>query len=101
MSDGEPNEGKVGEELIAYADQIKQSDITIYTLGFFESLGDKSAAQALMEQIASDGCHYELKMRTIWYSSSEILLTRLTDRSIFISVLPARWMYPSAIREKP
>lgn len=61
MSDGEPNEGKVDEELIAYADQIKQSDITIYTLGFFESLGDKSAAQALMEQIASDGCHYEVE----------------------------------------
>ena len=60
MSDGEPNDGKVGEELIAYADQIKDSGITIYTLGFFESLGNKSSAQALMEQIASDGCHYEV-----------------------------------------
>lgn len=60
MSDGEPNEGRIGEELIAYADEIKKSGITIYTLGFFEDLSDKSNAQYLMEQIASDGCHYEV-----------------------------------------
>lgn len=60
MSDGEPNEGKEGEELIAYANEIKQEGTLIYTLGFFESLGEKSSAQRIMEKIASDGCHYEV-----------------------------------------
>lgn len=60
MSDGEPNSGKVGDELIAYANEIKEAGTKIYTLGFFESLGDKSEAQYLMEQIASKGCHYEV-----------------------------------------
>lgn len=61
MSDGEPNEGKEGDALISYADEIKDDGIIIYTLGFFESLGSyKSSAQLLMEGIASDGCHYEV-----------------------------------------
>lgn len=60
MSDGEPNNGKVGENLIAYADEIKKEEILIYTIGFFESLTEKSDAQRLMEQLASDGCHYEV-----------------------------------------
>ncbi len=60
MSDGEPNTGREGEELIAYANEIKEQGILIYTLGFFESLGQKSSAQQLMEGIASDGCHYEV-----------------------------------------
>lgn len=61
MSDGEPNDGKVGDELVAYADRIKDEGIYIYTLGFFKSIGgSKSAAQILMEEIASDGCHYEV-----------------------------------------
>lgn len=61
MSDGEPNEGKEGDALIAYADEIKNDNTIIYTLGFFESLGSyKSSAQLLMEGIASDGCHYEV-----------------------------------------
>ena len=61
MSDGEPNRGKEGEELIAYADEIKSDDVLIYTLGFFENIGgNKSSAQYLMEQLASDGCHYEV-----------------------------------------
>lgn len=61
MSDGEPNEGKEGDALISYADEIKDDGIIIYTLGFFESLGSyKSSAQILMEGIASDGCHYEV-----------------------------------------
>ena len=60
MSDGEPNNGKVGEDLIAYADEIKKEEILIYTIGFFESLTEKSDAQRLMEQLASDGCHYEV-----------------------------------------
>lgn len=60
MSDGEPNEGKEGDELVAYADAIKAKGVRIYTLGFFTSLSDKSAAQSLMERIATDGCHYEV-----------------------------------------
>lgn len=61
MSDGEPNAGKVGEELIAYSDTLKNKGIYIYTLGFFEYLGSgKSSAQKLMETIASEGCHYEV-----------------------------------------
>lgn len=61
MSDGEPNYGKEGDDLIAYADELKDDGIIIYTLGFFENMGDyKSSAQILMEGIASDGCHYEV-----------------------------------------
>ena len=60
MSDGEPNYGKTGNDLITYADNIKEKGIMIYTLGFFENLGDKSGAQQLMEDIASEGCHYEV-----------------------------------------
>ena len=61
MSDGEPNDGKTGDELIARADEMKDKGVYIYTLGFFEELSDKSSAQALMEGIASDGCHYEVE----------------------------------------
>lgn len=61
MSDGEPNNGKEGEELISYADEIKSDDIWIYTLGFFENMNqNKSSAQNLMEHLASEGCHYEV-----------------------------------------
>ncbi len=61
MSDGQPNRGKVDDELVAFADSIKNDDTYIYTLGFFEELGsEKNEAQTLMEEIASDGCHYEV-----------------------------------------
>ena len=61
MSDGMPNRGREGEDLIAFADTIKETGTYIYTLGFFESVGgSKSSAQYLMEGIASDGCHYEV-----------------------------------------
>lgn len=60
MSDGEPNDGLIDEDLIAYADEIKKSGTIIYTIGFFESLFERSYAQYLMECIASDGCHYEV-----------------------------------------
>lgn len=61
MSDGEPNVGKVGDDLISYADTLKDEGIIIYTLGFFENMdSEKSSAQYLMEEIASDGCHYEV-----------------------------------------
>ena len=60
MSDGEPNVGKEGDELIEYANEIKKAGVQIYTLGFFESLTDRSEQQNLLEQIASEGCHYEV-----------------------------------------
>jgi len=53
MSDGKPNEGLTGDDLIAYADEIKEAGITIFTLGFFQSLGyEASGAQDLMKAIA-------------------------------------------------
>ena len=61
MSDGAPTRGKDGENLIEYADELKEQGIYLYTLGFFEYMGsDRSQAQQLMEGIASDGCHYEV-----------------------------------------
>lgn len=61
MSDGEPNDGKVGEDLISYAENLKSEGIYIYTLGFFKNIGsNKSSAQILMERMASEGCHYEV-----------------------------------------
>lgn len=60
MSDGSPNNGKVGEELIKFADDIKDEDIYIYTLGFFSGLHDKADAQSLMQGIANEGAHYEV-----------------------------------------
>ena len=63
MSDGQPNKGVQGEALIAYANQLKEQGITLYTLGFFESVSnnkDKAAAQQLMGAMANAGCHYEV-----------------------------------------
>lgn len=61
MSDGEPNEGKQGDDLVSYANEIKSGGTLLYTLGFFQNMGnEKSAAQTLMERLASDGCHYEV-----------------------------------------
>lgn len=60
MSDGMPNTGLEGDELIAYADELKEEGIYIYTLGFFNEMYDKSSAQYLMEGIANEGCHYEV-----------------------------------------
>lgn len=60
MSDGEPNEGRADEELIAYADEIKSKGISIYTLGFFHYSYGSSYAQSLMQALASEGCHYEV-----------------------------------------
>lgn len=60
MSDGQPNEGKVGKELIEFAETIKNEGVYIYTLGFFSSLDDKTSSQSLLESIASGGCHFEV-----------------------------------------
>ncbi|MBR5518407.1 MAG: VWA domain-containing protein [Clostridia bacterium] len=60
MSDGEPNVGRVGDELINYANTIKNQDIYIYTLGFFDSPGSNTEAQRVMEGIATEGYHFEV-----------------------------------------
>lgn len=61
MTDGAANEGKVGDELIAYADKLKDDGILIYTLGFFHQISDKASVQQTMEKMASEGCHYEVE----------------------------------------
>ena len=60
MSDGEPNAGKVGQDLIDYAEKLKEEGYYIYTLGFFSGVSYKTDAQMLMDGIASEGCHYEV-----------------------------------------
>lgn len=55
MSDGES-----GDDPVPVSQQIKDAGITIYTLGFFGSVANKSYVQSLMEAMASDGCHYEV-----------------------------------------
>ncbi|MCD8180323.1 MAG: VWA domain-containing protein, partial [Firmicutes bacterium] len=62
MSDGCPNRGKEGSSLVVYANDIKADGITIYTQGFFSELSsDKAEAQSLMDDIASEGYHYEIE----------------------------------------
>lgn len=58
MSDGEPS--NTHEELIAYAKQMRERGIIVYTLGFFTDLSDKSRPQKLMEAMATEGCHFEV-----------------------------------------
>ena len=62
MSDGLPNEGCSKSELIEYANRLKEAGYLIYTLGFFEDMYDyeKYEPQRLLQQIASEGCHYEV-----------------------------------------
>lgn len=57
MSDGAPNEGKTGDGLIAYADELKGRGYKIYTVGFNEG----PEGYSLLSQIASEGCHYEVQ----------------------------------------
>ena len=63
MSDGEPNNGLEGDELIAYAESIRDPDgdgvdeVIIYTLGF--NLG--SSGQYLLEGIASENRYYSVQ----------------------------------------
>ena len=62
MTDGLPNEGRRGDELVAYADSLKEQGFLLYTLGFFEDMAgyEKQEPQALLQAIASEGCHYEV-----------------------------------------
>lgn len=56
MSDGAPTDGKMGDELISYADELKERGYRIYTVGFNEG----ADGYQLLKGIASDGCHYEV-----------------------------------------
>ncbi len=62
MSDGLPNDGYCGSDLISYAQNLKDEGIIIYALGFFHSMNasEKTEPQQLLEGIATDGCHFEI-----------------------------------------
>lgn len=67
MSDGYPNEGKYengsyAQPCIDYAQNIKDKDVTIYSLGFFHemSASEKAECQALMSAIATPGYYFEV-----------------------------------------
>ncbi len=62
MSDGLPNCDLTGDDLIEYANELKDKGIYIYALGFFSSLSssEKQQAQELMRGIASSGCYYDI-----------------------------------------
>ena len=71
MSDGLPNESPnisgysyepYGDEVVAYADQLKTKGYFIYTLGFFQELhgSDLVFAQDLMARIAGEGYYYDI-----------------------------------------
>lgn len=57
MSDGAPNVGKTGDDLVAYAGLLKDRGCKIYTVGFNEG----ADGYALLSAIASEGCHYEVR----------------------------------------
>ncbi|MBQ9001554.1 MAG: VWA domain-containing protein, partial [Eggerthellaceae bacterium] len=57
MSDGEATDGKMGDELVEYAQSIKDKGVLIYTLGFYQST---SEGAGVLERIASDGCYYQI-----------------------------------------
>lgn len=54
MSDGKPNQGRVDDELIAYADELKEDGIHIYTLCF----NSGAEEQALLTAMADECCDY-------------------------------------------
>ena len=65
MSDGEPNQGAndngdYKKPLIKLADQLKQQDVIIYTLGFFHNLSGSvlNECKQLMSAIATEGYDY-------------------------------------------
>ena len=62
MSDGVPNEGLVDDDLVAYADSLREEGIYIYSLGFFHNLGDydKAVAQDILRRIADDGSYHDV-----------------------------------------
>ena len=71
MSDGMPNVSpnipaysneSYGDEVVAYAKELKKNGYRIYTLGFFQRLSgsDLVVAQDLMARIAGEGYYYDI-----------------------------------------
>ena len=67
MSDGYPNEGKsengsFAQPCIDYAQELKDNDVLIYSLGFFHSLSgsERDECSALMSSIATPGYYFEV-----------------------------------------
>ncbi len=87
MTDGEENMGKCGEDLVDYAQTLKEKDIIIYTLGFFHQLSDKAAVQDRMSRIASEGCHFEVdNAADLKYFFGDISETIKGQRYIYITI---------------
>ncbi len=89
MSDGLPNDGKEGDELIAYANALKSQGIYIYTLGFFSGMRNdqKSEPQRLMEGIASEGCHFEVDdADSLVYFFSDIAYQIQGQKYIYVKI---------------
>lgn len=68
MTDGLPNcgneeNGSYSEALITYAEELKNQDYYLYTLGFFSSVetDERAEAQNMLEKMASPGYHYEVE----------------------------------------
>lgn len=89
MSDGYPNEGRIGNELTEYAKTIKNQVIDIYTLGFFHKLSgdEKTNAQKLMNSIASEGYHYEVsKAEDLVHFFNDIAANISGQKYIYIEI---------------
>lgn len=54
MSDGLPNEGREGDELVSYASELREQGIKIYALCFV----DDASGRSLLERMADPGCYY-------------------------------------------
>lgn len=61
MSDGEPTIGMSEEELIDYANDLKEKGYLIYTLGFLSELENKESAADVLRGIANEGCYFEVR----------------------------------------
>lgn len=61
FTDGEPNTGGDEDDILEISDRIKANpEQHIYTLGFFNNVIDPTSAKALLDEMASEGCHYEV-----------------------------------------
>ncbi len=59
MTDGLPNSGMNKDELINYCQYLKNHNKYIYTLGFFDAVGDSTEASNLLEKMASPSSYFE------------------------------------------
>ena len=61
MSDGKPTIGLSEEELIEYANDLREKGYLIYTLGFLSELENKESAADVLRGIANEGCYFEVR----------------------------------------